>query len=202
MVDEENCRTIDELSQIDLLYGTPSDINEHLPTLTRYASLCDRVTEMGVRWCTSTWALLAGRPRTMVSYDVRECPETTKVAAEARRYGVRFSFVMADDLQVEIEETDLLFIDTLHTYYQLTSELNMHSGKVRRFIIVHDTVSFGEEDERPLWAPSPQQDLGRQGLMTAVLDFLESERGSCWEIGERFLNNNGLVVLRRKSMTE
>ena len=31
------------------LKSTPSDINEHLPTLLRYAQECDHITEMGVR---------------------------------------------------------------------------------------------------------------------------------------------------------
>ena len=37
-----------------------SDINEHLPTLCRYAQECDSVFETGVRGCISSWALTYG----------------------------------------------------------------------------------------------------------------------------------------------
>ena len=47
-----------------------SDINENLPTLKRYAEECDHVTEMGVRTIVSTYALLMGKPKKMVSYDI------------------------------------------------------------------------------------------------------------------------------------
>jgi hypothetical protein len=41
----------------------PSDINEHLITLKEYSEECDTITEMGVRWIVSTWALLSGNPK-------------------------------------------------------------------------------------------------------------------------------------------
>ena len=44
------------------LVNTPSDINEHLPTLRKYAEECDHITEMGVRWIVSTYAFLAAKP--------------------------------------------------------------------------------------------------------------------------------------------
>ena len=34
-----------------------SDINEHIPTLLKYAEECDHITEMGVRKGVSLWAL-------------------------------------------------------------------------------------------------------------------------------------------------
>ena len=37
-----------------------SDINEHLPTLYKYAQECDTVFETGVRGCVSSWAFLYG----------------------------------------------------------------------------------------------------------------------------------------------
>jgi len=42
------------------LCRTESDINEHLPTLSYYASLCESVFETGVRGCVSIWAFLDG----------------------------------------------------------------------------------------------------------------------------------------------
>ena len=38
----------------------PSDINEHLETLSKYASDCNSIFETGVRGVVSSWALLHG----------------------------------------------------------------------------------------------------------------------------------------------
>ena len=42
----------------DTLCNTKSDINEHLITLSNYASKCNSVTEFGVRSCVSTYAFI------------------------------------------------------------------------------------------------------------------------------------------------
>ena len=52
------------------LCETPSDMNEHLPTLMHYASECKHVTEMGVRAVVSTYGLMMGKPAVMRSYDI------------------------------------------------------------------------------------------------------------------------------------
>ena len=57
----------------DIIYqlkNTPTDINEHIETLVKYASQCDHVTEMGVRGIFSTWAFVASRPKKLISYDL------------------------------------------------------------------------------------------------------------------------------------
>ena len=50
--------------------GITSDINEHLPVLREYGDKVDHITEMGVRGIVSTYALLASRPKKMISYDI------------------------------------------------------------------------------------------------------------------------------------
>ena len=42
---------------------------------------------------------------------------------------------------------DLLFIDTSHTREQLTQELEAFSRYTRRYILLHDTETFGKRDE-------------------------------------------------------
>jgi len=52
-----------------------SDINEHLPTLKKYAEDCEHITECGVRGCKSSYAFaegLRGRPSTkLIQYDIQ-----------------------------------------------------------------------------------------------------------------------------------
>jgi hypothetical protein len=163
-----------------------SDINEHLPTLKKYAEECDHVTEMGVRSIVSTWALLAGKPKTMVSIDINNI-DCSQVKKEAGRT-TAFSFIQGNTLEMEIDETDLLFIDTYHNYDQLTIELQRHASKARKYIILHDTTTFAEVGES-------YDGIQRRGLWPAVTEFLEASGN--WEILERFENNNGLTILHR-----
>ena len=99
--------------------------------------------------------------------------------------GVNFEFIQASTTDVEIEETDLLFIDTLHVYEQLKAELGKHAGKVRKYIIMHDTVTFGTHGELS----------GTTGLMPAVNEFLASNPQ--WKIKEVYTNLHGLTILER-----
>jgi len=168
-----------------------SDINEHLPVLNKYASECDVVIELGVRWIVSTWAFLKGSPKTLISYDIKH-PRAFKanlqeVLDASKTAGINFKFIQADVLKTEIPGTDLLFIDTLHTYSQLSAELKLHAHRARKYIILHDTVTFGTRGE----------DGVGKGLKNALNEFLEINPQ--WSIKEEYKNNNGLTVLKRLS---
>jgi len=166
----------------------PSDINEHLLVLRYYADQCRHVTELGVRKGVSTWAFLASMGKRVVSVDVNHPDEFGGSLQEMRdaaiESGVDFTFILADDLFIELEETDLLFIDALHTYRHLKSELELHAGKARKYIIFHDTVHYGEVGVD-----------GGEGIMKAIQEFLSSHIE--WKIKEVFTNNNGLIILDR-----
>jgi hypothetical protein len=184
--------------KLEELKQTASDINEHLQTIFEQAKGCERLTEMGVRGAVSTWALLAARPNKLVSYDINKCPGVTAVQQAAREEALEYSFVQTDVLKVEIDPTEVLFIDTLHTYSQLSRELAKHADKVQRKIILHDTETYGEVDEPIYFPSSPQTNSSKQGLKAAIADFLSSERGSSWRVESVFQNNNGLTVLGKK----
>jgi len=193
------------MEKINLIYESqcniPSDINEHLPTILKYAKECKHITEMGVRWVSSTWPLLLSNPKKMISYDIVRHPKIEEVIDLSKNYNIDYQFIQSDVLTIEIEETELLFIDTLHTYNQLVCELDIHSDKCSKYIILHDTTSFGEVDEMIYEHASNEIkniETKKQGLWNAVLDFLDTEKGKFWEIKERFTNNNGLTILERK----
>jgi predicted O-methyltransferase YrrM len=182
--------------------STPSDINEHLPTLLKYSEECKHITELGVRGGVSSWALLYSNPEKMVAYDIASNPSVENIINVANESNLNFHFILKDVLTVEIENTDLLFIDTWHTYNQLSSELQLHSNNVNKYIILHDTVSFGFIDESlydyvsNIVKQIPQEKVG---LVNAVQDFLITEKGYNWEIHDVYENNNGLTVLKRKN---
>ncbi|MBC7088632.1 MAG: hypothetical protein H5T96_09255 [Tissierellales bacterium] len=172
----------------------PSDINEHLVTLQKYALECEHITEMGVRDIVSTWALLMGKPIRMISYDI-ELPKDSnrliQLKNAAKELNVDFELRIEDVLKVQIESTDLLFIDTLHRGSQLKKELALHSWAVNKYIILHDTTTFALRGESDRHRPEIEDD----GLTWALEEFLQGS--SVWEVHEVFKNCNGLTILKR-----
>lgn len=157
-----------------------ADIYEHLPTLATLSAECNHITEMGVRNCVSTWAFVEGLAKTkgeLVSIDINNPPEPNLKAVEdiCKERGVKFSFVLGDTTKIKIKETDMLFIDTDHTYEQLSQEFEMHSHKARKYIVLHDTESAPE-----LW----------QAIGELLVD-------GVWKVKQHYQNNNGLTVLER-----
>lgn len=185
---------------VNLLYkvacNTPSDINEHLPVLREYASKCDHITEMGVRGVTSTWAFLDAKPKKLVSYDIGKHPNVDEALVIAKEAGLNFEFYEKDVLKVDIEETDFLFIDTFHTAAQLERELELHSGKAKKYIGFHDTHTFWENGELPEsdLIASNKTNCGR-GLRYALEPFLVSHPE--WKIEYKTDKNNGLTIISR-----
>ena len=171
------------------LCETPSDIHQHLPTLMKYASECEHITEMGVRGIVSTFALLMGEPKRMISYDINWVNGIEGLVKEVNQNGIDFDFRIGDTTDLNIVETDLLFIDTLHNYNQLKKELEVHSHKAKKYIIFHDTTSFEHIGE------SYEGKVDEKGIWPAIEELLEE---GIWEIKERYTNNNGLTILKRK----
>jgi hypothetical protein len=167
-----------------------SDINEHLPVLKRYSEECEYITEMGVRTVVSTYAFLMGKPTKLISIDIVPIEQygidRNDLKNLAKENNIDFEFVVGDTTLIEIKETDLLFIDTLHRYNQLKTELAMHADKAKKYIILHDTTSYAYVGE------DIQND---RGLWPAVEEFLNQNAN--WIIHEKFENNNGLTILKR-----
>lgn len=161
-----------------------SDINEHLPTLSKLASGCKHVTEMGICTGQSTRAFLR-HDLTYVGYDYNIQNGIPELFEAAKNLGKNAVFHKADTRHIAIEETDLLFIDTLHDYGQLKEELKLHADKVKKYLVFHDTTLFEFTNESG----------GDGGLWPAIEEFLKEHPE--WKIKKRYTNNNGLTVLRR-----
>lgn len=168
---------------------TPSDISEHVPTLRRLASECGHVTEFGVRSGNSTRAIMAGRPGRLVSYDITENEYVQGLFKQFQAEGYPYDYIIADVLEVDIDQTDMLFIDTWHAYDQLILELSANAAKVTRYIVMHDTVTYGLDGEK-CYHKEP-----KNGLLAAIGEFLVNNRD--WHVIEHYQNNNGLTVLEK-----
>lgn len=190
-------------SMYETLCKTPSDINEHLPIIKKYASECSNLTEMGTRFVISTWALVEASPKKITCYDINLSfflEGKKNIEEVCKQKNIDFKFIEGDTLKVEIENTDLLFIDTLHRYEQLKGELFKHAKNVNKYIILHDTVTFANVDEFIYQHASDiikNTETTKQGLGPAISDFLDSEEGHNWQINEVLTNNNGLTILKK-----
>ena len=183
-------------AKFEQLKNEKSDINEHLETLQRIGKQCDHITEFGTRRMVSTWALLSARPETLIAYDYRHPRifgiDINDAFQTAQKEKISFYFYEKSVLEIEIEETDFLFIDTWHSYKQLNQELAMHGSKVRKFLGFHDTTTFEFKDEKfGSFVGHPE----KKGLWLAIEEFLD--RNPKWSIKERYTNNNGLTILEK-----
>jgi hypothetical protein len=168
----------------------PSDINEHLPLLSLLAAQCQQVTEFGVRTGCSTLAFLHGlrmKRATLRSYDINDQFDVFKTMRPHTKTDWVFSICSTLAIS-QIEPTDLLFVDTLHRYDQVRQELALHGDAVRRWIVFHDTETFGTVG-----------DDGGEGINRAIDEWLVVEPQ--WRVVYRTHRNNGLTVIEREAET-
>lgn len=190
------------------LCKTPSDINEHLPTLYRYASECTTVTECGVRAVVSSYAFanaLRNKPHSrLIQVDLKWHNNIGDFQKICAKEGVHTSFCGMSDLECPLQDTDLLFIDTWHVYGHLKRELAYWHSHVSKYIIMHDTEIDAVQGEtiRNGWDYNKQsRETGipvheiLKGLRPAIDEFLSSHPE--WKLEAEYTNNNGLTVLKR-----
>lgn len=161
------------------------DLKDHIPHIRGLAEQCQHVTEFGCRDGNSTIALLAGsihgKLKRVVGYDPVLTPQVEYLVAT---FPQLFTYKCASSLSERIEPTDLLFIDSLHTYQQLSMELALQVGRVNRWIVIHDTTTYGNCGED-----------GGFGLLEAINEFLAEN--PFWQVHRHYPSNNGLTVLGR-----
>lgn len=148
-----------------------------METIRKYVTEGDIVVELGVRFCVSTWALMANKPSVLVSVDVVDPPEANlkEVVEAAKENNIEFKFMKGNSYEVEIfPHIDVLFVDTLHFYSQVIKELMRHAENTRKYIIFHDS-KISE-------------------VRSAIHDFLWN---SNWQLVEENPADTGLMVLQR-----
>lgn len=184
------------------LWHTPSDINNHFPTLRRYAEQCEFVLEFGVCMANSTTAFLAAQPYSLVCVDtcwqpsLKDLYPPSTVIETGGFHGTigrtMWTFINKSDLEIAPMFPDLLFIDTWHCYNQMKAELEIHAPGTKKWIICHDTTTFCWLGER-----ISQSDPVLVGIGPAIAEYLHEHPE--WQIKECFVENNGLLILERIS---
>lgn len=175
--------------------NTKSDINEHMHDLYTLAQNCTHITEFGSRFGSSTKAFLKA-PVTLRAYDLEIHEPLMDLFKMARKVGKDVEYQKGNTLKVLIEPTDLLFIDTWHSQKQLKDELKLHGNAARKYLVFHDTHTYGVRDEQTDWAANPNRKaLPHQGLLPAIIEFVIANPQ--WRFKMHKSINNGLTVLER-----
>lgn len=162
-----------------------SDISAHMPLLSFIAKDCQHITEFGTRECYSTAAFLLRCPGKVVSYDINIYQDILTLQQIVSKEKWQFIQKNTLDPDLEIEQTDFLFIDSLHTYKQVKGELKQ-SKFVNKYIGFHDTFSQGQES---LDIPNTK------GINFAINEFLEENTE--WTVVYEVFFNHGLVILEK-----
>lgn len=184
------CWSLPKVSMDDFYHHvltTPSDVYEHIPRLRAFAESCESITEFGVDDCSTTAAFMAAKPKKMTCVDIVRKPQVDFVEANAN--GTDFRFIQASTLDIEIDPTDFLWIDDMHTYEQVKAELALHASKVRKYIGFHDTETLAYNGEH-----------ARGGIVPAITEFLREHPE--WLIVNLHPNNNGMMILARTGKYE
>jgi hypothetical protein len=160
-------RTLDEI--FTYVKSIPRDLDQHAEAIRGLAMQSPRITAFVKR---HEWnaILAAARPTNLIVYQKEEDPLLQEIhnAVQAEQAAMPRHYTTttgpgADSLIAEIEETDLLILDTIHSASRLTAELDRHASKVRQRILVRSTGAFGESAEGS----------GEPGLYYAMKPFLE-----------------------------
>lgn len=175
-----------------------SDIQLHLPILQYFASKCESAVELGVRDGHSTVALMTGlgkspkgKEASLISYDI----ETTKFVEDMMKcmgeWPCKWLFKERSSIEPPaIEETDLLFLDTLHTFVHISQELAIHGRQAKKYLVYHDTTTCGARD---LSGSNPNA----IGILPAIMDFMDKYPNE-YVVAYDSSECNGLLVLERK----
>lgn len=141
---------------------------------------CKSYTEFGIMQGTTLAVALLCNPDKVRAYDTRlKLYNKNKHLFEeyTKENNIDYSVFQENSLKCEIEPTDLLYIDTLHVYEQLSQELNIHGKKVKKYIICHDTSAKPE-------------------LKRAIKEYVRNKND--WEISKVCDKNVGFMTLMRK----
>lgn len=184
-----------------------NEINEHLPTLYALAKEVNSIVELGVCQGKSTRALLASGTK-LRSYDVWIESRVLELFEYAKSIGNDVEYIQKNSVKTEIEECEMLFIDSWHHYYQLRKELKLHADKVTKYLVFHDTVSCGSSGEdwkswgngskieyESLCNDLDTDKIDNIGINSAIFEFLSDHPE--WRVKKHYKNNNGLTVLER-----
>jgi hypothetical protein len=182
------------------MFFKPCDINEHYPVIHYLASQCDSIVELGgVREFNTSMLLALAKPKKFTTVDsvedVVNHENYGKLKDFCGRAGIEYDHITDDTRMVDIDSTDMLFTDSIHTADFVKSELLTHAQFVSKYIVIHDTSVYGDLGETGHFVNGGYHRVA--GLRHGINEFLEID--STWVKLYEYGHNNGLTILGKKS---
>ena len=179
-----------------------SNMKGHINVLFQLAFGQESVTELGTGMGVSTAAFVAARPRVLSCYDFQRTSAIDEIQISSGP--TEFRFFEQNTLESTIEPTDVLLIDSTHTYDQVKRELKLHAKQVRKYIIFHDIGPFGivawtswsENDGKPVIWTENGTPCTVKGIRPAIYEFLRHEPD--WYIVDERIFCSGLMIIGRR----
>lgn len=196
------------LSELHDSYMSEEDKSSwYLGKLSNLASKhnVDTITELGIFQGHSICAFLRGNPKKVIGYDIDLSHVNQDVLKKfANDKNIELEFYEGDSLQINIQETDLLFLDSRHFYEHVILELQRHAPMTKKYIIVHD-VNYPYDKKVMMWRyindliKRPKSELvwatyTYKKVRQAVEEFLNDNKD--WTLLEDVKENSGMMILK------
>jgi hypothetical protein len=141
---------------------------------------CNIAVSLGIMKGDAAFALLLGCQH-HISIDSNASRDTLNFLNDY--FGSKSSSIIQNTYDpIDLEEFDVLFVDSAHTADCVEKELKTHAYKVNKFIIFHDTHTFGDVGED-----------GGEGIKKPIYDFLSKNQE--WKIIYEVNHNNGMIII-------
>jgi len=137
----------------------------------------ETITEFGPFQGCSTSAWLMLRPKKFTTVDQGTTLNIELFKQAANEIGVDFKFILGNDLEIDIDPCELLFIDTVHSQEHTYLELKRHAHNVSKYLVFHDV--------------NPE----RFGTLAGIEQWRQENSG--WETDYIDYDDCGFMVLRK-----
>lgn len=152
--------------------------------LKRVAEQCESYTEFGVNQGTTlATVMLTNTVKKIRAVDIKLAaynPAKPFFEQYAKDNSIDYSITEASTLDISIEPTDMLYIDTVHNCNHLMKEINKHINRVHKYVIFHDT----------------EISQGPQKLSVCIKQFVSTHPE--WEVVTDCVIDVGFMTIKRK----
>lgn len=174
----------------ELYFSYMSEVDHsswYLTELMSLAESCDTITEIGMFQGHSISAFLRTQPKKVTGYEIDMGYIRRDVFQRLCPKGTELEFIRANSLAIPaVEECDLLFIDSVHTYEHVKQELDIHGNSAQKYIVVHDT-NYPPDHKNP-----------KKKVRDAVNEFVDLN-SNVWYHFKELTDMSGMMILSRSS---
>jgi hypothetical protein len=117
------------------MHGDNADRRQfYIDTFTGY----ETILELGVGFGELASVFLDCATKHVIGVDIANWANVTELQAIAEQKNMKYTFILANDLEIDPIECDILYIDSNHTEHQTYQELKKYANTTKKYIAMHD----------------------------------------------------------------